>query len=502
MIKKIKDLEVYVWSFDLAMEIFETTKGFPKEKLYSLTSQIIRLSEKFLIIRSWKVKVGSWKLKSSNLQPLSGFHLLGLLFVAFQLLTSNFPLHAQEEEPVEQYLDQYLVLAAENNPHLKALFNEYLAALEEVKQEGALPDPQLSFAYFIQPVETRVGPQRATASFSQMFPWFGTLDAQERVAAERARIKLHLFHVGKMELYRDIRITYNDLFYLQKAIEVTEENLRLLESFKGIAEVYFESGKSGFSSVLQVQMEEEELQSRLEYLRDSRVPLVTEFEQLLNTDLQEPLSFPDSLREEQLVLEKNEIFDTILARSPHIVHLMHEAKVHEYETDVAKKMGLPSVSLGMSYTNIAPRTDLEPGMDLPDNGQDAFLFPQVGLRLPIYRKKYKAMQKEAVLQQEAVEFRKENLENELLTELEQLYRDYLDAQRKVVLYQRLSTIAGQSLELLQTELTTGQNNFFEIIRMERQQLNYRLELERARTEKNNNVYRINYLMGEQHETDR
>lgn len=420
--------------------------------------------------------------------------------VAFFLL----PLftQAQEKEPVEQFLNEYLILAAENNPELKALFNEYLAALEVVTQEGVLPDPQLSFGYFIQPIETRVGAQKATASFSQMFPWFGTLDAQQKVAAERAKMALHMFNVGKMELYRNIRITYNDLYYLEEAIEITEENLELLESFKSIAEVYFESGKSGFSSVLQVQMEEEELQSRLEYLLDSKAPLVTEFEQLLNTDLQEPIDFPDSLWEEQLALEKSEIFDVIVARNPRLVHLMHEGKTYEYEVEVAEKMGLPSISLGMSYTNLSPRTDLEPGMQLSNNGQDAFIFPQVGIRLPIYRKKYKAMEKEALFQQEAVEFRKENVKNEVFTELEQLYRDYLDAQRKVELYQRLTTIARQSLELLQTELTTGQNNVFEIIRMERQLLNYSLELERARTEKNNNVYRINFLMGEKYEQDR
>lgn len=44
MIKKVKDLEVYVWSFDLAMEIFEITKNFPREEVYSLTSQIVRSS--------------------------------------------------------------------------------------------------------------------------------------------------------------------------------------------------------------------------------------------------------------------------------------------------------------------------------------------------------------------------------------------------------------------------------------------------------------------------
>jgi cobalt-zinc-cadmium efflux system outer membrane protein len=422
----------------------------------------------------------------------------------FVLAFSFLPLltQAQEENPVEQYLDPYLVLAAENNPHLKALFNEYLAALEEVKQEGVLPDPQLSFAYFIQPVETRVGPQRATASFSQMFPWFGTLDAQERVAAERAKARLQAFEDAKLALFREVKVTYNELYYLQVAVEITEENLELLKSFKSLAEVSFESGKAGFSSVLQVQLEEEELQSRLEYLQDSKLPLVTEFEQLLNTELQEPLSLPDSLWEEQLTLEKKAIFDTILAENPRLEQLAHEAKSFEEQLEVAKKMGLPSFTLGMSYTNVAERTNLEPGMAPPDNGKDVFLFPQVGIRLPLYRKKYKAMQKKAVLQQEAAGFRKENLENELLTELEQLYRDYLDAQRKVALYKRLTTIAGQSLNLLQTELATGQNDLFELIRMERQLLNYRLELERARTEKNNNVYRINYLMGEKYEQDR
>jgi four helix bundle protein len=39
-----KDLLVYKKAFSLAMEIFEMTKSFPKEELYSLTSQIRRSS--------------------------------------------------------------------------------------------------------------------------------------------------------------------------------------------------------------------------------------------------------------------------------------------------------------------------------------------------------------------------------------------------------------------------------------------------------------------------
>ena len=39
-----KDLLVYKKAFALAMEIFEVTKNFPKEEIYSLTSQIRRSS--------------------------------------------------------------------------------------------------------------------------------------------------------------------------------------------------------------------------------------------------------------------------------------------------------------------------------------------------------------------------------------------------------------------------------------------------------------------------
>jgi len=43
-IRSVRDLKVYRKAFDLAMEIFELTKKFPKEETYSLTDQIRRAS--------------------------------------------------------------------------------------------------------------------------------------------------------------------------------------------------------------------------------------------------------------------------------------------------------------------------------------------------------------------------------------------------------------------------------------------------------------------------
>ena len=47
--KSVKDTKVYQLAFELAMEIFEISKTFPKEETYSLTDQIRRSSRSVCI---------------------------------------------------------------------------------------------------------------------------------------------------------------------------------------------------------------------------------------------------------------------------------------------------------------------------------------------------------------------------------------------------------------------------------------------------------------------
>ena len=44
MIKKVFDLQIFQTSYKLAMDIFNSTRAFPKEERYSLTDQIVRSS--------------------------------------------------------------------------------------------------------------------------------------------------------------------------------------------------------------------------------------------------------------------------------------------------------------------------------------------------------------------------------------------------------------------------------------------------------------------------
>lgn len=55
MIQSYKELEVYKRSFKLAMDIFWSSRKFPKEEVYSLTSQITRSSRSVSgnIVEGW-----------------------------------------------------------------------------------------------------------------------------------------------------------------------------------------------------------------------------------------------------------------------------------------------------------------------------------------------------------------------------------------------------------------------------------------------------------------
>ena len=94
-----------------------------------------------------------------------------------------------EEFSADPVLADYLAYAAAHNPQLQAAFERWRAALEAVAPAKTLPDPKFSYRFFVQEVETRVGPQKQGFGLAQKFPWFGKLDLGGDIAVAKARKK-------------------------------------------------------------------------------------------------------------------------------------------------------------------------------------------------------------------------------------------------------------------------------------------------------------------------
>jgi len=318
------------------------------------------------------------------------------LILGFLMMLSGLPAVAQDA------LDGYLMEAAENNPGIRGKFNEYMAALEKVPQVGTLPDPQVSFGYFIQPVETRVGPQRAKISASQMFPWFGTLGAKKDVATEMAKAKYEAFEEAKSNLFYNVKSTYYNLYFTQKAIGITNENIDILEIFRKLSLIKVESGLASSVDVLRVEIEISDLENQLALLKDKYFAQLTGFNNLLNVDENRPVTIPDSLANIDLAYSRQAVLDSIRSANHNLIQLDYMESAYNKQETVAQKMGAPKLMLGADYI-ITGKSSMP---DISQSGKDAIVFPMVGISVPIYRKKYSSMVKEAQLMQESVQNKK------------------------------------------------------------------------------------------------
>ncbi len=321
------------------------------------------------------------------------------------ILFANFGQLVYAQSP----LDNYLVIAAKNNPLLKAKFNSYLAAMEKVPQVGTLPDPQVSFGYFISTPETRVGAQQWNVSLMQKFPWFGLLNAQKDAATLFAKAKFEEFNQAKSELFFSVKETYYKYYFIEKAIAITDKNLKILETIKRLAAIKVEAGIVSLADVLRIEMEINELANQLELLKDKKQDLEVKFTNLLDSAV--TIQIPDSMGVLNFSLDEKMVLDSILQNNNMVNSIEMRMQAFASKEIVAKKMGKPSFSVGIGYTNVANRTDLSP----PDNGKDILMFPSVSVSIPIYRKKYIAMIKEASLNKQAQENVLRNTKNTLQT---------------------------------------------------------------------------------------
>ncbi|MBY5950268.1 TolC family protein [Algoriphagus marincola] len=385
-----------------------------------------------------------------------------------------------------QSLDEYFKIAAENNPGLQAKYKSFEAAMERVAQVSSLPDPNLSFGYFISPVETRVGPQRARFSLTQMFPWFGTLKAQEDVATLMAEAKYQEFLDARNKLLYQVAAAYYPLFELKRLVEIENENISILTSYKEIASVKFQNGKGAMVDVLRVDIMLKDAATNLSILEQKKKPLETRFNTLLNRQEDETIIVQDSLYVENLPLTYRR--DSLLTSNPLLDELDLKIKASEAQELAATKQGMPKIGVGLDYVIVGQRTD----MSVPDNGQDV-LMPMVTMSLPIFRGKYKAAQKEAQLMQESYALQKEDAVNRLTSTYEMIWFEIQKQLDQIILYEEQIMTSQQSLNLLFTAYGNSGKDFEEVLRMQQQILKYQKMKATALSDYNIAIAELDYI---------
>ncbi len=381
-----------------------------------------------------------------------------MVVASFWMISVLVPIRLYAQQP----LDTYLTEASENNPGLQARFKAFEASLERAAQVRSLPNPTLSFGYFIQPVETRVGPQRARFSLSQMFPWFGSLAAKGDAAAAMAQANYLQFIDAREKLMSEVKISYYELWQIREIMELELENLKVLESYKDLATTRIQGGEGKLSSVYRVQMEIEETKTRVEILENQLDQLKSSFNYMLNRETGTPVEIPDTL-----VAPSDLLTLDSANQHPAVARYRQMEEVANYRLTAARKSSWPSLGLGVDYVIVGERTD----MVVPDNGKDAIM-PMVSLSLPIWQSQYSAARREARLEQQQYQLEINNATNDLFSKWEVSLFKMQEARDEVKLYQEEIKLARKTLELTVTDYTNGREDFEEILRLQQKIITY------------------------------
>lgn len=408
-----------------------------------------------------------------------------LIFVVFLLGSVN--TRAQSE------LDEYLNIATKNNAELKQAFNEYMASLQKIPQVKSLPNPTIAFAYLAKPVETRMGPQEYLLGISQMFPWFGTLKTKGNIANEMAKAKYEAFLEIKSDIINKVRSAYYNLYFNNKASNITNENIQLLLSIQKLALIKVEAGLVSAVDEYRIEMELNDLRNSLSTINNNRVVLTKIFYNLLNTKERINIKYPNDLGNINVVSPKTSLLDSIKANNHKLLAIEMQINASIESRVLAKKAGMPSFTIGADYISIG-----KGDKNLP--GDDAFIFPKIGISIPIYRNKYKALEKEAYYNELAKREQQINMTNMIENLFEGAWKDYIVANDNINLYESQIQLAKKTLSILESSYAASNSKFEEFIRMQRRLLMYSLSLENAKVDKHKAVSYIFYLTASEQKT--
>ncbi len=396
------------------------------------------------------------------------------------------------ELPAEPSLSNYLAHAATHNPELQAAFSRYKAALEAIAPARTLPDPRFTYRYFIQEVETRVGPQRQSFGLAQTFPWFGKLEASGDIALERAKAQGQAFEAVKLKLFYQVKYAYYEYYYLARAIAVTKENAALMRYIERVTRTKYKVATAGHQDVIRAQVEQGKLADQLRSLEDLRKPIVAKLNAALNRWPGAALPWPKGVvLEEKIEASDEQVFSWLGEANPELKALDHQIAAEKQAIKLAGKDYFPDITLGVDYIDTAGA--LMPGTS--DSGKDPVV-AVLSVNLPIWHEKYQANQRRARASYLAALKERLGAENTLTAEVHLALYEFRDAQRKINLYRdSLIPRADTSLKVSQTAFMTDKASFLDLIDAERMLLECQLLYERALANNAQRLAQLEMLIG-------
>lgn len=307
-------------------------------------------------------------------------------------------------------LQDALEIALANNPGLAGLSAKAEAMSAIPRQAGALPDPVLGLSAMNLPTDTFDLDQdpmtQLKISLSQSFPFPGKRGLKRDAAEYEATAAADRLTDQRLQLAANVRGTWWQLLYLDKAIEIVEQNQGLMRDFVEIAQTKYKVGKGLQQDVLLAQLELSRLLDRLFPLNGMRDAAEADLNALMDLPVNQRLTMPEAPSSTALpdLPPENQLLELALETRPLLDVARKMTEASRVRMDLAKRDYYPDFELGAGY-GFRDGDDPIRG-DRPDLASIIFR-----VNVPIY---FKSKQSKAVDQRSSEYFQYKHLLNETI----------------------------------------------------------------------------------------
>ncbi|WOO42969.1 TolC family protein [Rubellicoccus peritrichatus] len=393
---------------------------------------------------------------------MGSFRFISCLRLGICLFIAHLSL-GQEKAFTATTLEAYLQQAQKANPSLKAFEAHYDAATQRIPQVSALPDPTFQITHFVESIQTRTGPQENAFVLSQRIPWFGKLGSREAAASAEAEALWFAYQNRQLTLARAVSLMYYEYGYTGHAINLTRENLALLEKLEPITEEKVKVG-GDLNTLLRLKVEIGKIADQLQSLEQKRVAQSAQLNELLALSTDSSLPWPTWQAPPIEELDARSLAIAIEANNPELEMLQRKIASAEARKEIARLENYPDITLGLNYIQVG---DPVVNPTTPDAGQDPWGFT-VAVNIPIWFNKYDAGRAEALASKRATENEYQSRLNQLKSDLSASLARLNDANRRLKLYgEELLQLAEQAAEITRSSYESGRTGILEVIDSER-----------------------------------
>ncbi|HSH70682.1 MAG TPA: TolC family protein [Deferrisomatales bacterium] len=368
--------------------------------------------------------------------------------------------------------------AYQASPTILAAQQGWRATVERHRVATGYPEPQVMFTWFLEPIETRLGPQDWNATLSQMIPFPGKLSSAGEVVAADARIARLQLDQAVREVVVKVRESAHELTYIRSARDVAAQNRSVLDEVLAVAESSYADNGADLADVVRAQSQSAQLSYDSLLLEELEQTEIARLNALLNREPEAAIGSITAPPLVPLAYSLEEIYRLAEVGREEIGIAGERVAKMDAKRSLAGYQNLPDFRVGLFYAGIGD-PDVAPAMRPDDAGRDAIGI-QAGVSVPLWFGSNAGRTAEALAEREQARALKVAVVNDTRAQVRSLTFRLHNAERLVLLYRdQLLPQATRSLSVAETRFRAGEGSFSDFAETQASYYNFQLALARA-----------------------